>query len=60
MVIYSTFAEAHKGLNFNRFAKMFELLQNNQNPLIKEIFNLYDTDRDGVIWFEDLIRGLDV
>jgi len=39
---------------------MFELLQNNQNPLIKEIFNFYDTDRDGVIWFEDLIRGLDV
>jgi len=39
---------------------MFELLQNNQNPLIKEIFYLYDTDRDGVIWFEDLIRGLDV
>ena len=25
-----------------------------------EIFLIYDQDKDGIVWFEDFIRGLDI
>ena len=30
------------------------------HPLIPELFLWFDTDNDGIIWYTDFVKGLDI
>lgn len=61
MVIYVTYAEHKAGLDQQRFGNLMESLYNvADHPLIQEIFNFFDTDNDGIVWFVDFVKGLDI
>jgi|LauGreDrversion4_2_1035121.scaffolds.fasta_scaffold284839_2 Ca2+-binding EF-hand superfamily protein len=57
--IYVNFAEFHAGVDQFRFGNLIQTLLNIQNyPIVEELFLVFDTDGDGVVWFEEFIRGL--
>lgn len=61
MIIYVNYAQHKAGLDIHRFSLMMESLYNIANhPLMPEIFSWFDTDNDGVVWYVDFVKGLDI
>jgi hypothetical protein len=61
MIIYVNYAQHKAGLDLDRFSLLMESLYNIANhPLMSELFSWFDTDNDGVLWFVDFVKGLDI
>ena len=59
--VYVNFAISKQGLNFDNFANLMSLLMNIENhPFMPDIFVWFDKDEDGLIDFDELVRGLDI
>ena len=59
--VYVSFAVPKQGLNFDNFANFMALMINVENhPFMPDIFVWFDKDEDGLVDFDELIRGLDI
>ena len=59
--VYTYFATAHQGLNMESFGQIMGYLTNIENhPFMEDIFAFFDRNEDGLVDFEELIKGLDV
>lgn len=59
--IYTYFAKAHIGLNLESFSILFGHLSNiHGHPFIEDIFAFFDKDEDGLVDFDEFIKGLDI
>lgn len=60
-VLYTTYAEIGKGLNFIRFKNLISAVFNIENhPFAEDFFLFFDRNRDHLIDFYELVLGLDI
>lgn len=58
--LYCNYAEIGKGLNFKRFKSFLTALFNiTHHPFSEDFFLFFDTNRDGLIDFYEVVMGLD-
>jgi Ca2+-binding EF-hand superfamily protein len=60
-VLYVTYAEIGKGLNFIRFKSFLASLFNIENhPFTEDFFLFFDKNHDNLIDFYEMVTGLDI
>jgi len=60
-VLYCNYAELGKGLNYPRFCSLLSSIFNIENhPFSIDMFYFFDSQRDGLIDFYEMVIGLDI